>query len=194
MIGIVMAGGKGSRMFLPEEKLLLKYKKPIIFHVIDALKDSKCFTKIIAITSYHSPKTREILQNSGIEIFETSGEGFAPDLNLILKTLKDDVLVIPGDLPLLDGQIVSQIVHGYNPSNLWTSYLITRDFSQLIGLTLEFSIVFQNKYCFYSGVSTINAKEITDLTSIKENFQILDDKRIALNLNTKEDYNLLSTT
>jgi len=146
MIGIVMAGGKGSRMFLPEEKLLLKYKKPIIFHVIDALKDSKCFTKIIAITSYHSPKTREILQNSGIEIFETSGEGFAADLNLILKTLKDDVLVIPGDLPLLDGLIVSQIVHGYNPYNLWTSYLITRDFSESLGLTLEFFTVCKKKF------------------------------------------------
>jgi adenosylcobinamide-phosphate guanylyltransferase len=193
MIGIVMAGGKGSRLFLPEEKLLLKYKKPIIFHVIDALKDSKCFTKIIAITSYHSPKTREMLQNSGIEIFETPGKGFAADLNLILKTLNDDVLLVPGDLPLLDGQIVSQIVQEYNNSNLWTSYLITRDFIQSLGLTLEFATVFLNKECYYSGVSTINAKEIADLTCIKENYQILDDKRIALNLNTKEDYNLLST-
>jgi len=31
MIGLVMAGGKGTRMNLDNEKLLLKYKKPIIF-------------------------------------------------------------------------------------------------------------------------------------------------------------------
>jgi adenosylcobinamide-phosphate guanylyltransferase len=194
MIGIVMAGGKGNRMFLQEEKLLLKYKKPIISHVIDALKNSKCFTKIIAITSYHSPKTRELLQNSGIEIFETPGDGFVTDLNLILKTLNDDVLVVPGDLPLLDEQIILQLVQRYDHSNLWTSYLISRDFSQSLGLTSEFSTIFQNKECYYSGISIINAKEITDLTSIKENYKILDDKRIALNLNTKEDYDLLSTT
>ena len=35
MIGLVMAGGKGTRMDIPEEKLLLEYKKPLIFHVID---------------------------------------------------------------------------------------------------------------------------------------------------------------
>ena len=29
MIGIIMAGGKGSRMNLEGEKLLLKYKKPM---------------------------------------------------------------------------------------------------------------------------------------------------------------------
>jgi GTP:adenosylcobinamide-phosphate guanylyltransferase len=28
MIGLVMAGGKGTRMNLDNEKLLLKYKKP----------------------------------------------------------------------------------------------------------------------------------------------------------------------
>jgi len=37
MIGLVMAGGKGTRMNLDNEKLLLKYKKPIILHVIDSL-------------------------------------------------------------------------------------------------------------------------------------------------------------
>ena len=45
MIGLVMAGGKGTRMNLDGEKLLLKYKKPIILHVVDSLNDSKCFSK-----------------------------------------------------------------------------------------------------------------------------------------------------
>ena len=53
-----MAGGKGTRMNLDDEKLLLKYKKPIILHVIDSLKDSNYFSKILAITSSHSPKTK----------------------------------------------------------------------------------------------------------------------------------------
>ena len=42
MIGLVMAGGKGSRMNLGNEKLLLKYRKPIILHVVDSLKNSNC--------------------------------------------------------------------------------------------------------------------------------------------------------
>ena len=45
MIGLVMAGGKGTRMNSSNEKLLLEYKKPVIFHVIDALKNSHCFSR-----------------------------------------------------------------------------------------------------------------------------------------------------
>ena len=57
MIGLIMAGGKGTRMNMEQEKLLLNYKKPIILHVVDALKDSNCFSQIIAATSSNSPET-----------------------------------------------------------------------------------------------------------------------------------------
>ena len=57
MIGLIMAGGKGTRMNLDNEKLLLEYKKPVIFHVVDSLKESNCFSKILALTSSNSPKT-----------------------------------------------------------------------------------------------------------------------------------------
>ena len=40
----------------------------------------------------------------------------------------------------------------------------------------------------------VNANKINDLTSIQENFIIIDDKRIGLNLNTKYDYELLCRT
>ena len=61
MIGLIMAGGKGTRMKLDdEEKLLLNYKKkPVILHVVDALKNSNCFEKIIALTSPKYPKNEK---------------------------------------------------------------------------------------------------------------------------------------
>ena len=45
MIGMIMAGGQGTRMKVDGEKLLLKYKKPVILHVVDALKKVKLFFK-----------------------------------------------------------------------------------------------------------------------------------------------------
>ncbi len=77
MIGLVMAGGKGTRMNLDNEKLLLKYKKPIILHVVDSLKDSNCFSKILALTSSNSPNTKKLLQENNIEIFHT------PELDML---------------------------------------------------------------------------------------------------------------
>ena len=37
MIGLVMAGGKGTRMQSDKEKLLLEYKKPLVLHVVDGV-------------------------------------------------------------------------------------------------------------------------------------------------------------
>ena len=68
MIGLVMAGGKGSRMEFPApEKLLLEYEKPVIFHVIDSLNNSHCFSKVFAATSPNSPDTKYELEQMGIE-------------------------------------------------------------------------------------------------------------------------------
>ena len=74
MIGLIMAGGKGTRMKSNEEKLLLKYKKPLISHVIDALKNSNCFEKIILATSPNSPQTRNFLVENNLTTLETSGK------------------------------------------------------------------------------------------------------------------------
>jgi len=134
MIGLVMAGGKGIRMNLDNEKLLLKYKKPVILHVIDSLKNSNCFSKIISITSSNSPKTKKLLQENNVEIFDTPGIGYVEDLNLALKTINDVVLVSSGDLPLLDKEIIQKIVTHYNSQNIWTSILVTNKFLSTLGI------------------------------------------------------------
>ena len=46
----------------------------------------------------------------------------------------------------------------------------------------------------YTGISLINANKINSSTNLDENYTIIDDKRIAFNLNTKQDYELLGTT
>ncbi len=194
MIGLVMAGGKGSRMKIQEEKLLLKYVHPTILHVIFALQNANCFSKIIAATSSNSPKTRELLENVGIEIFDTPGKGYVKDLNLFLRSINDEILVVSGDLPLLDDEIIKKIVSTHNPDKIWTSFLVTKDFLTSIGLTPEFSVPFQNKECCFTGVSIVNAKEINNLDSVEEIYHLLNDKRIAMNLNTYEDYRLLDTS
>ena len=194
MIGFVMAGGKGTRMNLDDEKLLLKYKKSIILHVVDSLNDSNCFSKILAITSLHSPKTKKLLQENNIKTFDSSGIGYAEDLTLVLQSTNDSVLVTSGDLPLLDKEIVRQIVNYYDPEKIWTSILVTNKFLTALGLKSNYSVNYDNKICHYTGISLINANKITSSENISEHYIIMDDKRVAFNLNTKQDYELLGTT
>jgi len=194
MIGFVMAGGKGTRMNLDDEKLLLKYKKSIILHVVDSLNDSNCFSKILAITSLHSPKTKKLLQENNIKTFDTSGIGYAEDLSLVLQSTNDSVLVTSGDLPLLDKEIVRQIVNYYDPEKIWTSILVTNKFLTTLGLKSNYSVNYDNEICHYTGISLINANKITSSENTNENYIIIDDKRVGFNLNTKQDYELLGTT
>jgi len=137
MIGLVMAGGKGSRMNLSEEKLLLKYKKPVILHVVDALKNSECFSQIVAATSQNSPKTKNLLEENGIKVFETLGNGYVKDLNTVLKSFDDYVLVVSGDLPLLDEQIIKQIAN-QKSDNVWLSFLVTKEFLDLYNIKQQY--------------------------------------------------------
>ena len=194
MIGLIMAGGKGTRMKLDTEKLLLKYKKPVIIHVVDSLNDSKCFSQILALTSSNSPNTKKLLQENNIEVFDTNGIGYVEDLTLVLQSRNDSILVTSGDLPLLDKEIIRKIVKNYDPEKTWTSILVTTKFLTTLGLESNYSILHNNQKCNYTGISLINSNKINSSENLDENYIIIDDKRIAFNLNTKKDYELLGAT
>ncbi len=188
-----MAGGKGTRMNLTDEKLLLKYKKPIILHVVDSLKNSKSFSKILAATSCNSPKTKKLLEENNIETLDTSGIGYVEDLNSTLKTIHDSILVVSGDLPFLDKEIIQIIINQFDPKKIWTSILVTNKFLTTLGLESDYSVTFDGQICHYTGLSLINSEKILSLETLIENYIIIDDKRVAFNLNSKQDYDLLST-
>ena len=195
MIGLVMAGGRGSRMEFPApEKLLLEYEKPIIFHVIDSLNDSHCFSKVFAATSPNSPDTKYELEQRGIETLDTQGNGYVNDLNFLLQKMDGFVFVVSGDLPLLDEEIIQIMTEKFNSKNIWTSFLVSKKFLNSLGLESNLLINSGDIDCVHTGISIINADKIQNLDPVKENYIILDDKRIAFNLNTKKDYELLSSS
>ena len=194
MIGLVMAGGRGSRMEFPApEKLLLEYEKPIIFHVIDSLNDSYCFSKVFAATSSNSPDTKYELEQRGIETLDTSGDGYVNDLNFLLQKMGGSVFVVSGDLPLLDKEIIQKLVK-FNTESIWTSFLVSKKFLNSLGLESNLLINYDDIDCVHTGISIINADKIQNLDQVKEDYIVLDDKRIAFNLNTNEDFELLNSS
>ena len=194
MIGLVMAGGRGSRMEFPSpEKLLLEYEKPVIFHVIDSLNDSHCFSKVFAATSPNSPDTKFELERIGVETLDTQGNGYVNDLNFLLQKMDGFVFVVSGDLPLLDEKIIQKLVE-FNSESVWTSFLVSKKFLDSLSLESNLLVKHNGVECIYTGISIINADKIKNLNSVNEDYVILDDKRIAFNLNTKEDYELLNSS
>lgn len=194
MIGLVMCGGKGTRMKLSEEKLLLKYKKPLIEHVLNAFEDSEIFSRIVCVTSNNAPKTREFISRMGVDILETKGNGYVYDLGESIRKFDELIFVASGDMPLLDSDIIKKILKLVNKKNSWTSILVRKSFLCSLGLEAEFFVNYDDEECAYTGISVINPKEIKNMQYVAESYIILDDKRIATNLNTKNDYDLICAT
>jgi adenosylcobinamide-phosphate guanylyltransferase len=194
MIGLVMCGGKGMRMNLPQEKLLLKYRNPVIQHVISALQESGCFSKIIGATSSNAPRTNEFLKGLGISTIQTEGNGYVNDLNQILHNFDEHVFVISGDMPLLDAKIIREIVQLVDIKNTWTTVLLSKNFLDSLHMKTEYLVNYNKKEYSYSGISIVNPISLSGMNHVEESYVVLDDKRIALNLNTKQDYDLLGTT
>ena len=189
-----MCGGKGTRMNLPEEKLLLKYKKPLIEHVLNAFANSGIFSKIVCVTSNNAPKTREFVSGLGIDILETKGDGYVSDLGESLHKFEELIFVASGDMPLLDSEIIKKIVGLVNGHEVWASILVRKSFLQSLMLEAEFSVNYNGEECVYTGISIINPKLVTNMQPVKESYVIFDDKRVATNLNTKKDYDLICAT
>jgi len=189
-----MCGGKGTRMKSSEEKLLLRYKKPLIEHVLNALQNSKIFSNIVCVTSNNAPKTREFVSSLGIDVLETRGAGYVTDLGESLSKFKEIVFVTSGDMPLLDSEIIKKIIDLINKENAWTSILVRKTFLSSLGLEAEFFVNYNNEECAYTGISIVDPRQIKNMETIKESYVVLDDKRIAVNLNTKKDYDLICAT
>ena len=132
-------------------------------------------------------------QLDDIETLPTPGNGYANDLNFLLQKLDGFVFVVSGDLPLLDEEIIQDMIN-FNSEYTWSSFLVSKKFLNSLGLESNLLVKYDNTECVYTGVSIVNADKIKDLSLVSENYIILDDKRIAFNLNTKEDYELLSSS
>ncbi len=211
-----MAGGKGARMNLDNacEKLLLEYKnKPVIMHVVDSMKDSGLFSKVLAVTSdANSPHTAKMLRKNGVDTFNTTGLGYVQDLNRALGVatvaVQDDgvasvpetTMVVSGDLALLDEDMLLRI-SAHEHKNSWTAILVREEFLKSVGLVnntkkrlSDTLTMFGGDICHYTGISLVNSALVPSLDHVDEDHVIIDDVRTAFNLNTTQDYEFLLDT
>jgi adenosylcobinamide-phosphate guanylyltransferase len=192
-----MCGGRASRMQQQQggiEKPLIKVDGvAMVERVISALASSNRFDRIIAAVSPNTPKTNEFLKSKGIEIIETAGEGYSQDLSHLLSKLKPDkVVVVPSDIPLLNSQIVKEILNTIDDDDdrqeqeQAISIILEKGFVEEIGV--KPSIVLMNQYC-HSGITIFNSM-VVSTEPVKEHYLVMNRKEIALNVNTKEELEL----
>jgi adenosylcobinamide-phosphate guanylyltransferase len=206
MHALVMAGGKGTRMNARCEKPLLNINgKPMISYVLNALIDSKCFNYVWVAVSKNTVNTKAYLNEHyrSVMVIDTPAIDYVYDLNYALTYISnhmynaEPILITAADLPLLDCNIVKYIIDMYehysSKKDAWIVIVVSTKLLRDTQVSSKLQVNGMDKY--YSGISIVNPRVLDNIiynthNSIKEEYMLIDDVRVAVNVNTMNDLKL----
>jgi adenosylcobinamide-phosphate guanylyltransferase len=186
---LVMAGGKGTRFALKQEKPLLHVGgKPVIAHVLEALRKSKKVDLVVVAVSDFTPKTAAYVSSLGVEVVLTPGKGYVWDMDFAVKKLGlKTVLAVGADLPLLTGEVVDDILERYvacgKPA---LAVAVPLEMRQELGLGVDYAFDCQGKRVVYAGINVLDGSKIDD-AELEQEVYVLDKVEVAVNINTVDE-------
>jgi adenosylcobinamide-phosphate guanylyltransferase len=193
LLAIIMAGGMGKRMLSNEEKPMLSVKsKPMVSYVLDALKNSKCFDKIIGLVSKNTPRTAHFLARNNVQVVISSGANYVNDLNYALELVKPNkVFIISSDLPLVESNTIKQIVYSFDKCKKpCLTIVMSKALVDELGASTDYSLEYCGNIVCHSGVSIVDSSRVSGYDSIDEELLVMDKPQLALNVNTMHELEL----
>ena len=186
---LVMAGGKGSRMALKEEKPLLQVGgKPVIEHVLEALKKAKKVDAVVVAVSDYTPKTAELVSKFPVSVVHTPGKEFVSDMGYAVSALKlQTVLAIGADFPLITAEVIDEILEYYEQCGKPAlSVAVSMETKEKLGLSGKYGFEFDDKRVVPAGINVIDGRRI-DEEELEEATCVLDRQEVAVNINTAQE-------
>jgi adenosylcobinamide-phosphate guanylyltransferase len=186
---LVMAGGKGTRMELSEEKPLLQVGgKPVIEHVLKALKNAKKVSSIVVAVSDYTPKTAKLLPKYPVSVIKTPGKEYVSDMGYAVRTLSlQTVLAIGADLPLIKSEVIDDIVEHYQRCGKPAlSVVVSMETKAKLGLGGKYGFELNGKHVVPAGINMIDGRRI-DEKELDEEIYVSDRKEVAVNINTVQE-------
>jgi len=186
---LVMAGGKGTRLALSEEKPLLQVGgKPVIEHVIAALRNASKVESIVVAVSDYTPKTAKLMATFPVSIVITPGKEYVSDMGYAVKTLGlQTVLAIAADLPLITGEVIDAIIERYEQCGRSAlTVVVPMETKEKLGLGGEYAFELGNRRVVPAGINVIDGQRI-DEEELDQEICLLDSKEVAVNINTVQE-------
>jgi adenosylcobinamide-phosphate guanylyltransferase len=186
---LLMAGGKGTRLKTKGEKPLIKVcGKPMIQHVLEALKGTAKVEDIIVAVSRHTPKTAAFVRKQALKVLQTPGRGFCLDAKYAIKKLKlGTVLTICADLPLITSEFIDKVITFYEQCKKPAlTVMAPQELYIKHGLSVNYVFNVKGKSLIPIGVNVVNGKRIGE-KNLDEEILVIDDVKVAVNVNTLDD-------
>ena len=186
---LVMAGGKGSRMALSEEKPLLQVgDKPVITHVLAALKNAKKISDIVVAVSDYTPKTAQLMSQFPVSVIKTPGKEYVSDMGYAVRALRlQTVLAIGADFPLITAEVIDDVVEYYERCGKPAlSVVVSVETKAKFGLSGKYGFELNGKQVVPAGINIIDGRRI-DEEELDEAMYVSDRKEVAVNINTLQE-------
>jgi adenosylcobinamide-phosphate guanylyltransferase len=184
-----MAGGKGRRMRLSEEKPLLEIGgKPVIAHVIESLQAAKKVDSIVVAVTDYVPKTAGFVSKYPVKVVKTPGREYIFDMQYVVKKLKlEKVLIIAADLPLITSEIIDCIVEDYEHCGKPAlAVVVPIETKTRLGMSEEYAFAVDNKLVVPTGINMIDGRRIDD-EELEQEICVCNREEVAVNVNTVQE-------
>ena len=186
---LIMAGGRATRMPPGFEKPLAEVGgKPMLVHVVEALKKSEHIDRIVVAVSPNAPKTATVARRIGAEVIETSGLGYEEDMKFAIKQLKlRDVMILSADLPLLTPSLIDRAIESYKREKKPAlSVMAPVETVETQGAKPSFVFEVGERRMVPIGVNLIDGTKI-DEPKLEEAVLVTSPNESILNVNTIEE-------
>ncbi len=186
MYALIMAGGAGVRLNLGEKPLIMISGCPLISYVIDAFRGAGC-TPVVA-ASVRTPMTLNWCRAQGIDFCKTDGAGYIDDMVSAVTMLDEEkpLFVSVSDIPCIIPEIIQTISETYHSSgkdaaSTWVPATLVTSCRE----TMPYRETIHGIGACPAGINILKGDLITQ--SQDEIQILLDEPRLALNVNTRAD-------
>jgi len=186
MHALIMAGGAGSRLARGEKPLTLVCGRPMISYITSAFRAARC--EPVVVVSPKTPMTANWCRAHDIAVIQTGGEGYIEDMVSAVRNLEEDtsLIISVADIPCITPALITTILRSYHDcgKDALSTWVPAHRVKSCRGGMPYHERIGGVEAC-PAGVNILRGEGID---AEQEEFALLlDEPRLALNINTRED-------
>ncbi|KDE55894.1 NTP transferase domain-containing protein [Methanoculleus sp. MH98A] len=191
MLALIMAGGEGTRLRLGEKPLVTICGRPMLSYVTDAF--AAAGHEVVVVASHKTPFTKNWCRVQGVALYEAEGLGYVEDINAAAADLEEEgtpFFTCVSDLPCLAPDIIADIEDAWRRAGTPAcSTWVPRDLCEEHGCRTRYTEEVDGVPACPAGINILTAG---GSGAAQDEVQLLlHDRRLAFNVNTREELALV---
>jgi adenosylcobinamide-phosphate guanylyltransferase len=186
MLGLILAGGSGTRLGLGEKPLVRVRDQPMLWYVVQAFLEAG--DEVFVVTTRKTPYTANWCRAQGIETVLTGGAGYIADIAEAAGALDLDTpfFTCGADLPCLTGTVIRSVASAHQQSGRPAcSTWVPVSLREVRGYSVHSSMLIEQIPVTPAGLNILDGSM---MDQEQEELQLIcTDPALVCNVNTRGD-------